>query len=495
VETVHVHRVQYATRNGEDRPDRTGGEKTIMNQTVPRDAEAESSSKHRAFGVALLAALAGLMFGLDTGVIAGALHFIADTFHASSRTQEWIVSSMMAGAAVGSVGAGAISFRFGRSGAMVGAAVLFLMGTAACTLAPSIAVMIAGRVVLGLAVGIAAFAAPLYISEITEEATRGSMISFYQLMVTFGIFAAFVSDSLLAPGGHWRWMLGVMAVPSTLFLVGALFLPHTPRWLMMRGQTAAAQQVMRRLRGDAKVADQEIREIVQQLRKESGSGFALFKRSANFRRSVALGVALQIFQQLTGINVLMYYAPKVFEAAHFGVSASVWATTLVGLTNMAATGIAIALVDRWGRRPLLVASCAVAAFAMLAAGGLLYLGADTQVQQIALIGMVLLFVVGFAMGAGPLVWTLCSEIQPLQGRDFGIACSTFTNWAANWVVSNTFLTLMSGLGNAGTFWLFGAFNVAFIVVTLLFVPETKDVSLEKIEDRLMQGTPLRQLGR
>ncbi|MBS4074905.1 sugar porter family MFS transporter [Ameyamaea chiangmaiensis] len=449
----------------------------------------------RAFAMALLAALAGLMFGLDTGVIAGALHFIADTFEASSRTQEWIVSSMMAGAALGSVAAGGISYRYGRSGAMVGAAVMFLIGTLTCALAPGIAVMIVGRVMLGLAVGVAAFAAPLYISEITVGERRGSMISFYQLMVTLGIFLAFVSDSLLAPGAHWRWMLGVMAVPSSVFLIGALFLPHTPRWLMMRGQTGAARRVMLSLRGDARIADAEIREISVQLHNESGSGFALFRRSANFRRSVALGIVLQIFQQLTGINVLMYYAPRVFEAAHFGVSAAVWATTLVGLVNMGATGIAIVLVDRWGRRPLLMASCAIAAFAMVSVGILLALGAGSVLQQAVLVGMVLLFVAGFAMGEGPLVWTLCSEIQPLQGRDFGIACSTFTNWAANWAVSNTFLSLLAGIGESATFWLFGILNAVFIIVTFLFVPETKDVSLEKIEDNLMHGAPLRRLGR
>ncbi|WP_048847029.1 sugar porter family MFS transporter [Tanticharoenia sakaeratensis] len=463
-------------------------------RTESTDGAMGSASTGRAIGLGILAALAGLMFGLDTGVVAGALPFIATDFHIPARTEEWIVSSMMAGAAFGSLVAGSISARFGRTGAMLGSALLFLAGTAACALAPSPAFLIGGRLVLGLAVGVAAFAAPLYISEITVESARGAMISFYQLMVSFGIFAAFVSDSLLASGGHWRWMLGVMAVPATLFLLGVLFLPHTPRWLMMQGRTERARSVLRMLRTDNDVAESELQEIQARLNQDSHKGFALFRSSGNFRRSVLLGMVLQVMQQLTGINVLMYYAPRVFQAAHFGTSAAVWATTLVGLTNMALTGVAIVFVDRWGRRPLLVLSCLIAAISMAGVGVLLLSGAQSFSTQLALVGFVLLFVAGFAIGEGPLVWTLCSEVQPTRGRDFGIGCSTVTNWAANWLVSNTFLTLMAALGSAHTFLLFALLNGLFIVVTVLFVPETRGVSLETIEARLFAGKRLRDLG-
>ncbi|ACI52838.1 sugar transporter [Gluconacetobacter diazotrophicus PA1 5] len=461
--------------------------------TMPVNGSVPSSGA-RAIVVGILAAMAGLMFGLDTGVIAGALGFIGDEFHAAARMQEWIVSSMMVAATVGSVVAGRISFRFGRRRALLGASLLFLAGSMICALAPSITVLIVGRVLLGLAVGIAAFAAPLYISEVTAEAVRGAMISFYQLMVTLGIFLAYVTDSVLAYGGHWRWMLGLMAVPAALFCAACLFLPDSPRWLMMRGERSRASQVMRYLRPDPAEADAEIRDIAQELRKESGSGFALFRSNANFRRSVLLGVMLQVMQQLTGINVLMYYAPKVFQAAHFGVSAATWATALIGLINVLSTGFAIAFIDRWGRRPLLILSCAIMTFAMLGAGGLIAFGGDSLPQEIGMVGALLLFVAGFAIGAGPLVWTLCSEIQPLRGRDFGIACSTFTNWAANSLVSNVFLTVMAALGEARTFWLFALMNGLFIIITLAYVPETRGVSLEEIEARLMAGRRLRDLG-
>ncbi|WP_215745998.1 MULTISPECIES: sugar porter family MFS transporter [Gluconobacter] len=452
-------------------------------------------STARATTLGILAALAGLMFGLDTGVVAGALPFIATDFHAGDALQGWIVSSMMAGATVGSLFAGRISVRFGRTGAMLGAAILFLLGTLLCALAPGAAVMIVGRLFLGLAVGVAAFAAPLYISEITVESVRGAMISFYQLMVSLGIFLAFVSDSLLASGGHWRWMLGVMAVPASFFLGIVLILPHSPRWLMMRGEKERARRVLQSLRSDEEVAEAELVDIQSRLQKSSDAGLGLFRSNPNFRRTVFLGMLLQIMQQLSGINALLYYAPRVFQAAHFGTNASIWATTLVGLTNMALTGVAIACVDRWGRRPLLILSCGIAAFSLAGVGTLLAIGAQSFGLQLLLCGFVLLFVAGFAIGEGPLVWTLCSEVQPTRGRDFGIGCSTVTNWAANWAISNMFPLGMAMMGASSTFLMFAVFNGLFIIVTVLFVPETKGVSLERLEANLFAGTRLRDLGR
>ncbi|GBR53345.1 sugar-proton symporter [Neokomagataea thailandica NBRC 106555] len=457
--------------------------------------DTQQKSTRRATALGILAALAGLMFGLDTGVVAGALPFIAQDFHASDSMQGWIVASMMAGAAFGSLVAGRISMTFGRRGAMMAAAVLFVIGTLLCSLAPEPGLLIVGRVFLGLAVGLAAFAAPLYISEITVESVRGAMISFYQLMVSLGIFLAFISDSFLASGGHWRWMLGIMIVPATLFLGIVFILPQSPRWLMMRGRTEKARKVLQLLRSDEEVANAELADIQARLNQSSDAGFALFRKNRHFRRSVALGMFLQVLQQLTGINALLYYAPRVFQAAHFGTDAAIWATTLVGLVNMGLSFVAIVCVDKWGRRPLLMLSCAIAAFAMLGMGVLLGLGAESFEAQIALCGFVLLFVAGFAIGEGPLVWTLCSEVQPTRGRDFGIACSTVTNWGANWAISITFPIVMTVLGASWTFVLFAALNGLFLLFTFGFVPETKGVSLEALESNLFAGKDLRHLGK
>ncbi len=274
-------------------------------------------STARATTLGILAALAGLMFGLDTGVVAGALPFIATDFHAGDALQGWIVSSMMAGATVGSLFAGRISVRFGRTGAMLGAAILFLIGTLFCALAPGAAIMIVGRLFLGLAVGVAAFAAPLYISEITVESVRGAMISFYQLMVSLGIFLAFVSDSLLAPGGHWRWMLGVMAVPASCFLGIVLILPHSPRWLMMRGEKDRARRVLQSLRSDEEVAEAELVDIQSRLQKSSDAGVGLFKSNPNFRRTVFLGMLLQIMPAALGDQCASVLCPARLSGGAF----------------------------------------------------------------------------------------------------------------------------------------------------------------------------------
>ncbi len=448
----------------------------------------------RAMVVCLLAALAGLMFGLDIGVISGALDFIGKHFHASNRMQEWIVSSMMAGAAAGALLAAPMSLKLGRKRSLIIAAIMFVAGSLVCALAPSIAVLILGRIVLGLAIGIAAFVAPLYLSEVAAEHIRGAMISLYQLMITVGIFLAFVSDSLLSYSGSWRLMLGIIVVPAGFFLVGMFFVPDSPRWLMLRGRREEARAVLADLGNDRVHIDEEIAEIDTQLQVKQ-QGLQMFRENSNFRRSVWLGVGLQVVQQLTGINVLMYYAPKVFEGAGFGQHAASWATATVGLVNVLSTFIAIAFVDRWGRKPILIASFSIMTIGMAVVGTLLGTGIHSETMRLVVAAMLLVFIVGFAMGAGPLVWILCAEIQPLKGRDFGIACSTFTNWAANWLVGNTFLTLLHNLGQGPTFWLFAVFNAAFIGFVLLFVPETKGVSLEFLERRLLAGEPLRRIGR
>ncbi|TPG07331.1 sugar porter family MFS transporter [Rhodanobacter glycinis] len=442
----------------------------------------------------VLAALAGLMFGLDIGVISGATQFIQAEFAISDHVIEWIVSAMMLGAAIGAAGAGWLSAALGRKRSLILSAMLFVAGSLLCGLAWSPASLIGARLALGLAIGMAAFTAPLYLAEVAPEQTRGAMISTYQLMITIGIFVAFLSDLALSYSGAWRWMLGIIAIPGALFLLGVLVLPESPRWLMLRGRRDEATAVLARLRGDDVVVDREVAEIDAQL-KSPQHGWQLFRHNRNFRRSVGLGILLQVMQQLTGINVIMYYAPRIFASVGFGTSAQMWTTAIVGLTNMLATFIAIGLVDRLGRKPILYAGFGVMAASLGAVGTMMYLGTTTHAEQMATVVMLLVFIVGFAMSAGPLVWTLCSEVQPLRGRDFGIGCSTFVNWTANMIVGATFLSLLNGIGHAATFWLYSGLNLVFIVITLLWVPETRGVTLEQIERKLMAGRPLREIGR
>ncbi len=442
----------------------------------------------------VVAALAGLMFGLDVGVIAGANQFIQASFHISDRVLEWIVSSVMLGAAVAAALSGWFSASLGRRRALIASAVLFVLGALLSAFAWSPASLIAARLVLGLAVGAAAFTAPLYLAEVAPESRRGAIISMYQLMITIGILLAFLSDLALTPTGSWRWMLGVIAIPGALFLLGVLALPESPRWLMMRGRVEQAREVLYHLRGSEEIVNREIGEIAEQLQQPQ-RGWHLFLQNRNFRRSVGLGVLLQIIQQLTGINVMIYYAPRIFEHVGFATSAAMWSTVSVGIVNVLATFIAIGLVDRIGRKPILYAGFVVMALSLGLVGLMMHLGIVTFAQQIFTVVMLLTFITGFAMSAGPLVWTLCSEIQPLKGRDFGIGVSTVTNWLVNWGVGLTFLSLLNGIGTAQTFWLYGAFNLFFIGLIVWLVPETRGVSLEKIESKLMAGNLLRNIGR
>ncbi len=453
------------------------------------------ASRSTAVFTCVLAALAGLMFGLDIGVISGATHFIQDEFKVTDHTIEWIVSSMMFGAAVGALGASWMSAALGRKRSLILGAVLFVAGSLLCGGAWSPETLIVARVVLGLAIGIATFTAPLYLAEVAPEQIRGAMISLYQLMITIGILVAFLSDYAFSFSGSWRWMLGIIAIPGVLFLLGVMLLPDSPRWLMMRGRKQEAVDVLRRLRGgDEEVVTREVGDIEEQL-KTPQLGWHLFQQNRNFRRSVGLGVLLQLMQQFTGMNVVMYYAPRIFANMGYDTQSQLWFTAAVGLTNVLATFIAIGLVDKLGRKPILYTGFLVMAIGLGIVGTMMHLGIASQAEQMFTVAMLLVFIVGFAMSAGPLVWTLCSEVQPLKGRDFGIGASTFTNWVANMIVGATFLSLLNGIGNAATFWLYAALNLFFIGLTFWLVPETRGVTLEQIERKLMDGHRLKDIGR
>jgi SP family galactose:H+ symporter-like MFS transporter len=251
------------------------------------------------------------MFGLDIGVISGAQQFIQRDFGISDSVLEHIVSWMMLGAAVGAIAAGWMSARLGRKRSLLLGSLVFVLASVLCGTAWSVAVLLIGRLILGVSIGILSFTAPIYLAEIAPENIRGAMVSMYQLMITIGIFLAFLSDTAFSYSGNWHWMLGIIAIPGALFFMGVFALPESPRWLMMRGRKDQATQVLIKLRGDPEVVRREEAEIAEQLRVPQ-RGWHMFLQNKNFRRSVGLGVLLQIVQQLTGMNVVMYYAPRIF---------------------------------------------------------------------------------------------------------------------------------------------------------------------------------------
>ncbi|WP_313336617.1 MFS transporter, partial [Pseudomonas oryzihabitans] len=238
----------------------------MSNTTTNADGHVTEKAQPKAIFACLMAALAGLMFGLDIGVISGATKFIQQEFQISDQVIEWIVSSMMAGAALGALGAGSLSAKLGRKKSLMLGAILFVVGSVLCGLATSPTMLIFARFLLGLAIGIASFTAPLYLAEVAPENIRGSMISLYQLMITAGILLAFLSNTAFSYYEAWRWMLGIIAIPGVLFLIGVFALPDSPRWLIMAGRKQEAIKVLHKLRGDEKVIQQEVAEIEEQLK-------------------------------------------------------------------------------------------------------------------------------------------------------------------------------------------------------------------------------------
>ncbi|RCL03361.1 MAG: Sugar porter (SP) family MFS transporter [Candidatus Tokpelaia sp. JSC161] len=453
-----------------------------------------TSKKRTIITICVLGAVAGLLFGLDTGVMSGALQFVAKEFYLSDAMQERVMSTLMLGAALGAVVSGWLSYYIGRKYSLLIASILFIIGSLLCAFSSSVETLISARILLGLAVGVASYAAPLYLSEISPEQIRGSMISLYQLLITVGLFTAFVSDTLLSYYGAWRWMLGIVVIPALFLFLGVLVLPRSPRWLISKGRDQEAKHVLQKIRMTNEEAHVELENIHESL-KIKQSGWKLFKENSNFRRSVALGILLQVMQQCTGINIVLYYAPKILGMAGFSTTAEqMWGSVIISIINVLATFIAIGIVDRWGRRPTLLLGFIVMSSSMYLLGLMLHLHIETIWAHCFSILMLLVFITGFAMSAGPLIWVLCSEIQPLKGRDFGITISTTTNWLSNMILAATFLSLLDILGAANTFWFYGILNSFFIAFTWFFVPETKGMSLEKIESNLMKGRQLRDIG-
>lgn len=468
----------------------------LINKNGETSGRLAKVRKMRGF-IAFAAGMAGLLFGLDIGVISGALPFIASHFDLTSRLQEWVVSAMMLGAALGAVSTGWISFKLGRKTSLTTGAALFILGSLGSALAQNVIILIISRVLLGFAVGIASYVAPLYLSEMSAKEDRGKLISMYQMMVTIGILIAFLSDTAFSYTGNWRMMLGVISIPAILLMISVFGLPDSPRWLASKGMFVKAKEVLCLLSTTDEEADSELTEINESLRVKQ-EGWGLFIANKNVRRAVYLGMLLQAMQQFTGMNVILYYAPQIFKSAGFAnTEQQMIATVICGLTNVLATLIAMKTVDKSGRKPILKVGFAGIALGTFLLGVCLYMiNAGFSAAWISFVAvlMTLFTITSFAMSAGPVVWILCSEIQPLKSRDFGVACSTTTNWIVNMIIGATFLTLINQFGIAVTFWIYTVLNILFVVLTILLIPETKGISLEKIEKNLMDGKPLKDIG-
>ncbi len=430
---------------------------------------------------ASFAALGGLLFGYDTGVISGALIFIKDEFGLTTAAEEIVVSGVLLGATVGAIAGGKAADLFGRRRVLLTTAGIFAFGALASAAAPSPAMLIASRVVLGLAIGLASTNVPVYLSEVAPPRARGWVVSLFQLAVTIGIVVAYLTDYAFAGIEGWRWMLGLAVVPALVFGAGMFFLPETPRWLIRGGQHETAHRVLQRIRQQADVnAEVEEIKLSLALQTESGHWTDLLRRQV--RPALLVGIGLAVFQQITGINTVIYYAPKILQAAGFNsASGAILATVGVGVVNVAMTIVAMYLVDRAGRRPLLLVGIA-GMIVTLAVLGLSFRISNPS-GQLAWTAVICLmgYVAAFAISLGPIFWLLIAEIYPLKIRGIAEGTAATFNWGSNFVVSLTFLTLVEKLGASSTFLLYALFSVASWLFAYYLVPETKGRTLEQIE--------------
>ncbi|MCU0652309.1 MAG: sugar porter family MFS transporter [Candidatus Omnitrophica bacterium] len=443
--------------------------------------------------IAFVAALAGLLFGYDTGVISGAILFIKDQFNLTSVIVERVVSAVLLGAVIGAAFSGAMADKLGRRRSIVITAVLFSLGAIGSAFAPSIPVLVLCRFAIGLAIGVASYVAPLYISEISPPDVRGALVSLNQLMITCGIVVSYLVDYMLTLGQQeWRWMFGLGAIPAVILLIGMIYLPETPRWLVTQGLIDKAKNVLSRT-GRGRNADLEIENISKTMSDKKCCWKEVFEPW--IRPALFVGIGLAFFQQATGINTIIYYAPTIFEFAGFGTHrVAILATVGVGVVNVLMTLVAIWLLDKLGRKPLLYIGMTGMALSLGVLGIAFHMTNLSGLLQWIAVGSVLFYIASFAISLGPIFWLMIAEIYPLRVRGRAMSLATVANWGFNMLVAATFLTLTEKLGKAGTFWLFAALSVVGIAFCYLFVPETKGFTLEEIEEHLHSGKGLRKLG-
>ena len=436
--------------------------------------------------VTIIAAIGGLLFGYDTGVISGALLYIKDDLHAGTFEQQAIVSVLLLGAMVGAVASGYLADRISRRWTKVISGSLYVIGALGCALSVTAPMLIGFRFLLGLSVGTASFVAPLYIAEVSPPRVRGGLVSFNQLAVTTGILVAYlVNFAFKDVAGDWRWMLGLAAIPGAALAVGMLTVPHTPRWLVMNGDRDRAEDTLEQLRSGDPDADveQEMSEIEEANEREGSTSWSELLKP-HLRPLILIGLALAIFQQFVGINTVIYYAPTILADTGLTDSASITQTVFVGVTNVAFTIVAVLLLDRVGRRKLLLTGVAGLTVALLVLAAYFWSPTLQDKAPYLALGGLLLYVASFAVGLGPVFWLMISEIYPIGIRSKAMSVSTVANWGANFLVAATFLSLSAAITRQGTFVLYAVLAVIAFVVFASRVPETRGRTLEEIQEEV-----------
>jgi len=425
------------------------------------------------------------LFGFDTGNIAGALIFIEHSFHTSTLENELIVSITVLGAFVGAIISGKKVEHYGRRYMLLCSAVLFMAGAIAAAVSHNVTELIVSRGILGLAIGVSSFTAPLYISEIAPAKHRGRLVLLNGVAITLGETLAFLSDYWLSTGEHWRWMIAIGVVPAVVLLIGMFFMPESPRWLMKKNKVQQAVGILKKLRGH--VVKDEIAEIQAVLRQTKVSMLSMLL-SKKWRKPLIIGVTLGILQQFFGINTIMYYGPFIFKKIGIHtVSNQIFATFLMGLVNMVMTIFTGMYVDRWGRRTLLMWGSLLSGFSLLAL--VLLFHYPTEGKSSIFLIVIMFYIIGYCISVGSLFWLIISEIFPLHVRGVAMSFVTSIQWLANFIVSLSFLSMLDLLGNQITFLCYALVCFISFIFSFYVVPETKGMSLEGVERYVFAEVP------
>jgi len=432
---------------------------------------------------AAVAALGGFLFGFDTGIISGALLFIKQEFGLSANLQQLVVGSLLLAAVVGALLGGPISDVWGRKRTLILAALIFGVGALVASFSPNLAVLVVARVLLGLAIGIASMIVPVYIAEIAPPRVRGALVSLQQFMITVGIMVSYLVSYAFSGSGAWRWMLGVGMIPAAILFVGMLPLPESPRWLLAKDRRQDALGVLRRIRHEEHNPEAELAEIEAVHKMQAGVSYQdLFRPSV--RPALVVGVGIAFINQMVGVNAVIYYAPTILKDAGFSSSAAILATTGVGILNMLVTLCALLLIDRVGRRPLLLVGISGVLLALIVLGAAYLLPGAPSGAGFLLVAGLLVYIASFAASLGIAIWLLNSEVYPLEVRGKGAAAGAFTHWVLDFVIASTVLTLIATITPTGMFWFYGLFAILGIVFVLRRVPETKGKTLEEVSEEL-----------
>lgn len=431
----------------------------------------------------LVAAIGGLLFGYDTAVVAGAIGFIQEKYQLSAAMTGWAASCALIGCMIGAMVAGGLSDKLGRRKVLMISAWAFAISSLGIMAPMGLTSFIVFRMIGGIGIGIASILSPMYISEIAPASIRGRLISIYQLGIVIGILLIYFVNAAIA-GLHdhnwnvesgWRWMFGSGLLPSIVFIVLLLRAPESPRWLAAQNNWSGAEDILRKINGDVK-AREEMDAIRVSLTEKQASFRELLR--PGLRTALIIGIFLSIFSQVTGINVIMYYAPEIFKATGDGSSSALTQTVWVGGINTLMTLVAIKYVDKLGRKKLLLIGAAGMAICLALVGLAFYQQATTGYWVLA---GILLYISFFAISLGPLTFVVVAEIFPNQIRGRAMGVAIFFLWLSVYIVSQTFPMLLDAIGTAYTFWIYMVMSVLAFLFIWRSVPETKGKSLEEIQ--------------